>query len=49
MLGFSHKTCAAVAAWMVLMHLTPAHAGAAVLEIAPMPSLPIPISIRMKF
>ena len=47
-LGFSHGTGAAVAAWMVLMHLAPAHAGALVLEITPIPSLPRPISIRMK-
>lgn len=47
-LGLSHSTGAAVATWAVLMHLTLAHAGALVLEITPIPSLPRPISIRMK-
>ena len=47
MLGFSHSTGAAVAACTVLMHLTLAHAGALVLEITPIPSLPRPTSIRI--
>ena len=47
-LGFSYNTGAAAAAWMVLKHLTLAHAGALVLEITPTPNLPRPNSIRIK-